>query len=329
MTELTPGAEHDTAKRAEHEAVSGRNVTALDMARVALSDEHPTYLERADLVVGHLDAGGTEIVLQRHGKYIKDKEDPNSGSLTEEAVRLETESAVRYFNELLDALTPEERNETYVLFVASDTGYADGGRRSYETVTIAEEVARTILVEKGVSSANILNISHKLEGQGSPRPMTQLREPQLFGESPDFVKYMRDKYGDLGKEFWIAFEEDVEKETRLSMGAEGPDEIADRMKKAVKILTRYASLFHMEKPNSRLVIWAGTHYDTISPFVKRDVLRKDKAAAVFVDYGGGVTIDIDSNNTAIVNINSEQRALDLENETPSPKSSHTETSIFL
>lgn len=285
---------------------SGRDVTSLDVEEAAHSTELPMKLDRANLVPGHIAAGGTEIILQRHGQYVRDREHPDVGSLTEKAVQTETESAAHYFTELFDRLTREELEKTYILFVSSDTAYANGGKRSYETVSIAQKVAETLLAEKGVSPAQILNISHTLISQGSPRPMAQLREPRVFDESPDFVEFMKDKYGDLGTEFWVAFEEDVEREARLEMGAEGPDEIADRMKIAIKVLARYASLFHASNPDSRLVIWAGTHYDTISPFVKRDVLHRDKSTAVLVDYGGGITIDIDNDRVATTTVNDQR-----------------------
>lgn len=311
MPEQAPPTNEHSRQFIVNEVVSGRNVTSLDIAQVALSAERPVKLDRANLVPGKIRANETEIVLQRHGQYVRDREEPKVGSLTEEAVQIETESAANYFTELFDTLAEEELENTYILFVSSDTQYAGGGKRSYETVTIAQKVAETIFNEKGVSHANILNNSHKLQAQGSPRPMALLREPQVFDKSPEFAEFMKGKYGDLGKDFWIAFEEDVEKETRLTMGAEGPDEIADRMKISIKVLTRYAAFFHTSKPDSRLIIWAGTHHDTISPFVKRDVLHKDKTAAVLVDYGGGVTIDIDSNKAATVNVDNQQYPINL------------------
>lgn len=293
------------------EVVSGRNVNLLDITQAVYSTECLVKLNRANLVPGHIKVNETEIVLQRHGQYIRDREEPNVGSLTEEAIQAETESAASYFTELFNTLPEEELKNTYILFVSSDTKYANGGKRSYETVSIAQKVAETFLDEKGVSQANILNNSHRLKAQGSPRPMAQLREPQVFDESPNFIEFMKGKYGDLGKDFWIAFEEDVEKEARLSMGAEGPDEIANRMKIAIRVLARYSSLFHVSKPDSRLIIWAGTHYDTISPFVKRDVLHREKTSAVLVDYGGGITIDINDNKGAIANVDEQQYPIDL------------------
>ncbi len=46
------------------------------------------------------------------------------------------------------------------------------------------------------------------------------------------------------------------------------------------------------------MIWGATHYDTISPYVKRDLFEVGKETQLMVDYGGGITIDIDANGTA-------------------------------
>jgi hypothetical protein len=76
------------------------------------------------------------------------------------------------------------------------------------------------------------------------------------------------------------------------MNAEGPDEIANRMKSAVNALARYSQAYHEKHPGRRLVIWATTHYDTISPYVKREVLRTGKDAQLEVSYGAGILINL-------------------------------------
>lgn len=247
--------------------------------------------------------GKTEIILQRHGKYIRDKNDPKAGQLTEEAIQLETTNARIYFTELIAQVPESERHSIYVLFVSSDTVYANNGQRSYQTTEIAQQVARQLFREHNIPLENILNFTPDLEDK--PMVISELREPQMFEQTPDFVNYMIKKYGELGKDFWIAFEEDTEIDARISMGAEGPDEIANRLKYAVELLVNYSNSVHKENPDSRLVIWAGTHYDTISPFVKRDILRKEKRDPVLVDYGGGVVIDVDKSGKASVNVSGE------------------------
>lgn len=285
-----------------HEAQSGRNVS------VEGHEQSPekVILDREAIRPNPVELGGTEIVLQRHGKYIRDRADSEAGKLTPDAIQLETQTAEKYFSELITQTPEDERDSLNILFVSSDTSYANNGRRSYQTTEIAQQVAEQLFQENGIHLLSILNISPTSKNFGDPVEMQTLREPQMFEKSPDFVSLMREKYGDLGMDFWVAFEEDMEREARLEMGAEGPDEIADRMNAALRVLARYSQAFHSQNPNCRLIVWAGTHYDTISPFVKRDVLHQDKSSAVLVDYGGGLVIDIDNQGTATTSVASSQ-----------------------
>lgn len=285
-----------------HQAQSGRNVSVEGSEQ----SSEKVMLDREAIRPNPIERGGTEIVLQRHGKYIRDRADPEAGKLTPDAIQLETQTAEKYFSELITQTPEDERDSLNILFVSSDTSYANNGRRSYQTTEIAQQVAERLFQENGIHLLGILNISPNSTNHGNPVEMQTLREPKMLEKSPDFVSLMREKYGDLGMDFWVAFEEDTEREARLEMGAEGPDEIADRMNAALRVLTRYSQAFHSQNPSSRLVVWAGTHYDTISPFVKRDVLHQDKSTAVLVDYGGGLVVDINNQGTATTSVASSQ-----------------------
>ena len=60
----------------------------------------------------------------------------------------------------------------------------------------------------------------------------------------------------------------------------------------------YDLIMHNAKPGHRLVIWAATHYDTISPYVKREIFGMAKDTPLAVDYGAGITIDISRDGRA-------------------------------
>jgi hypothetical protein len=262
------------------------------------NSELPKRIERTDIEPKPIPVGATEIVLQRHGRYVRDVEDAQKGSLTEEAVELETQEAKSYFERFLGQLTDEEKQTVDVLVLASDTQYHYGGRRSYETGNIALDAAKSVFKDVGIAEENIHNTREVLVGDGQSRPMSKLREPQFIDNSPEFTDYLKEKYGDMTLDFWIAFEEDTESEMREELGAEGPDDIADRTNRATAILARYAQNYHRLNPGRRLVIWAATHYDTISPYVKRDIFGVGKEVPLQVDYGAGITIDIDTNGDA-------------------------------
>jgi hypothetical protein len=299
---------------------SGRTFQSAEaLAGLAQSSERslPTRIERTDLIPRTIESDGTEIVLQRHGRYERGTDGDRVGSLTEEAVATERQTAVDYFDQLLDQLPEGERSNIDVLFLASDTQYAGGGRRSLETAQLAQEAAVEVFARRGLPATNIVNLdpAHHIRGEGGPRPTGPLREPQMFDKSPDFVAFLKDKYGDLNTDFWIAFEEDREREARLAMGAEGPDEIAGRMARSVEVMARYASAYHAAKPGRRLVIWADTHYDTISPYVKREILGVGKETPLQVDYGAGVAIDIDRSGRAKTHIANQEYPVRVTRET--------------
>jgi len=266
------------------------------MEREKIKLEFPDIIEKGDIEPHLPEIGGTEIVLQRHGKYERSTDSPNVGSLTEEGVKEVYEIGQSFFKSLFEDASEEERKQIDVLIIASDTQYEGGGHRSMET---AEEIAKSLreqLEEFGLGEEQILNTSGRFSGEGDVRPAPKLREPQMFNNSPEFVKFLEKKYGEKGLDFWIAFEEDTEKETRNTMGAEGPDQIADRVKFMVDVMARYSRMYHKKNSGRRLIIWAATHYDTISPYVKRDVFGLDKEAILRVDYGAGISIDLDQKN---------------------------------
>jgi len=290
MSEKLAGhAVDDTGDNSEDEIANSIN-----------NPEVPNSLIRADLSPRELAIGDTEIVFQRHGKYQRDENSPERGSLTEEAQLDERNSALEFFRQQIESIPINERGNFFLLVLASDTHYlgdSDAGMRSTETANLVLDAAKEILSEYGLSENQILNHSTDIKGDGEARPTPILREPKIFDESPDFVDFLKDKYeksteyGD-GSMFWQAFEGDWENEKRQEMGAEGPDEMADRLQKSLDILSRYSKFFHYKHPESRLVIWATSHYDTISPYAKRELLGLDKDTFLGVDYGSGIAIKV-------------------------------------
>lgn len=255
----------------------------------------PGQIEKSDINPNPPEVGGTKIVLQRHGNYERSQNSSDIGSLTQEGVEDTYALGKDFLGELFNSIPEKERKDVDLLVVASDTQYEGRGRRSMET---AEQVIRAIneeLEARGLEESQLLNNAGNLRGNGGPRPMHRLREPQMLDNSPEFLEFLKEKYGDRSLDFWIAFEEDKEKGVREEMGAEGPDDITDRTKFVVKALTRYSNYYHAKHPNKRLIIWAATHYDTISPYVKREILGTGKEKLLGVNYGAGISINLDKN----------------------------------
>lgn len=259
-------------------------------------------VEKEDIKVPHLESGETTIVFQRHEEYDRDRKSDNAGSLFPEAADAARERYNEYFRELFSQDTD---SETMLFFVSSDTQYAGKGRRSLETGQLAQDAAAVVLEEMGIDpSERIININPNFntwrsdETDQDIRPDRHIVEPDIFN-TPQYVEFLRDKYGskegDPGKgisqKAWAMHEEDADAEVREEMGAEGVYDVIDRTKKSLRHLSRYASLFHKSNPDKKLLVWASSHYDTISPLVK-DATGADFGEYLPVDYGGGVLIEL-------------------------------------
>lgn len=261
----------------------------------------PERITKEDIQLKPPLPGGTAIIVQRHGAFIREKTDERAGSLTQDAAEESKEQGAKVFGDMLSALTPEEQQQVDLLILGSDTKYRNAGQRSMETANFELEGIESVLIAHGlVPDEHILNVTRKLRTNGRVRPMSKLREPNMFTKVPEFEKFLLDKYGD---KFWEAFEKDWEVETREQMGAEGPKDLGDRLAKAVGVLAVYARVYHSQNQGRRLVIWGVSHYDTISPYIKQYV-AKERQGYLPVDNGGGVVININpdgSANTVIEN----------------------------
>jgi len=172
-----------------------------------------------------------------------------------------------------------------------------------ETAQLALWAAVSVLEELGINpSERIINLH--LDFNTKPfdsmnldvRPDRHLIGPKFIEESPEYVQYMKDKYGDLdgygydlSTKAWGVHEDDGEAEKRKELGAEGVYEVLERVKRSISIYARYARMFHSKHSDKKLLIWATSHYDTISPLVK-DTTDTDFSEFLDVEYGGGVVI---------------------------------------
>jgi hypothetical protein len=234
----------------------------------------------------------TVFILQRNGKDNRDsKSELEMGALipgSAEQIRFETEASLK---QALESLEPEERKQVDFLVIAADTELETPMEDVRSTHKRAVETAERVLagIEMSIQEHD-LDRSQLLNKRGLPIELSsgRLRDLRMFEDTPEFVKFLKDKYG-TGMEFWQAYEDDVEKETREKMGAEGPDEIAKRIDSYLKVLANAMKFYHVKHPNRRVMIWVETHYDTLSPFFKSKTGMK-KTDDLPVDHGAGVAI---------------------------------------
>ena len=138
---------------------------------------------------------------------------------------------------------------------------------------------------------------------GRPVVTSMLQDLRVFNHTPTSRKFVEELqketcFSKNPKAFWAAYEEG--KHTTLRPDdVEGPNDIADRMFAAVHELlffaqTHYRTALQQHSSPRRLVIWVVSHYDSISPFLKKYVLGVPPESAFWgIDYGAGITITVD------------------------------------
>jgi hypothetical protein len=265
-------------------------------------------IEKEDIILPELATGETSLVFQRHGKYDRNRGSETVGSITPES----TEEMYDYDKKTFDKLF--KQSDVYVLFVSSDTQYAGKGFRSLETAEVAQQAAKDSLESHGLDpNERIINfnpafsVARHEETNQDIRPLAGIREPQIFNPRDEsYIQHLQEKYGyadedaktGISPKGWAFHEFDGEQDAREATDAESEDDLIKRTKKTLAILERYAHVWHANNPDKRLVIWAASHYDTISPLVKEvnGLLRDEEGKLVDVyqgvDYGGGVVINI-------------------------------------
>jgi len=232
--------------------------------------------------------GGTVIIMQRHGNY-----DRETGHLTTEGRAETLERSHEIIQEMIEKVPEDERKYISLLVVASPT-VKNEGQRSMETASAVIETAQNIFEEYNIPKDNIMT--------ETPRPTQDIEEPRIFEGDTTYWKFLVEKYGKGTREFWKAYEEDVHEEERKKMGAEGPVDMSDRFAHFTNVLGRYAHLYHTNHRGepSRLIIWSVSHYDTITTYFKNHVAGIDQKEYVPVDYDGGVSLVIDSEDKASI-----------------------------
>lgn len=260
-----------------------------------------------DSITPQVSHNETQIILQRHCDYDKEQ-----GKLIEDSIGIQEQVVTNFLNQLKQQLTPEELQNTYFLFSASNTTSKGNLKRAMETTKLAMELVKHFFINNNIPISHIANYDDNSNYNAKVHEDKHLSEPKMFTDATGYFQYLKEKHGGINKEFWIDFEGDLSLEKRKELNAEGPDEIVNRAIRYIRVLERYSSFFHKKNPNSRLIIWNGTHYDIISPFVKQKVLNYDKTDIVKVENCGGVSIVLDEQGTPTINVNGTTYPIDLQ-----------------
>lgn len=236
----------------------------------------------------------TQIILQRHCSY-----DKANGNLLDDS-KVYQEKLVLQF---LQDLEKQNLDHIYFLFVASDTVNPNSEQqRCVDTTNIAMNLIQSFLKSKGISKSHIINLNKSLNYDNQVKQTKNFSEPKMFVDQTGYLEFLKEKNNGMNEQFWIDFEEDRYRSEREDLNAEGPDEIVDRGIYYIKAIQRFSDYFHIKKPNSKLIVWCGTHYDLISPLAKQVIFGYDKSDIIHVDYCGGISFVIDKTNI-VANVN--------------------------
>ncbi len=249
-------------------------------------------------IVPMISRNQTQLIFQRHCDY-----DRENGGLIPESVEKQKAIIQSFIEHLKNSFRIEDLQDTYFLFTSSNTISDNDFKRCIETTNIAMELIKQFFKEQNISTSHIINLNEETNYNGKIHESRQLIEPKMLLDKTGYYEYLTQKHGGMNIDFWTDFEEDLSKEKREELGAEGPDQIVERAVHYIQILQRYATYFHKKYPNSRLVIWNGTHYDLISPLVKQRILHFEKSFWLKVDYCGGISLVIDELNRIIASVN--------------------------
>lgn len=224
------------------------------------------------------------IVLRRHSAYTGGfpvagignatlKEQETLGHLTPEgiaAARIQTRERIRVMGDVSGKNFLLSHSPTYWL---DDPKL---GQRAKETAGIIyEEIERA----GGIVVDNRLDF--------------RLGEALMF-QTP-FAKFLRDQFdGKQDARFWDAFERDIFYAKRLRYGAEGPSDIAVRIRLAVK---NAVEILRFNEENI-FCVWMVTHGDCIKPF---GMALGAPQADIDGNYNGGFVISC-INKLAIAHI---------------------------
>lgn len=268
------------------------------------------------------DRDGTLITLQVNARDIRDPESSDLGVLKPEAKVQAQVIAENFFTSAFEAMTPEERRQVDIIVFASNarlttpSGLDSQQQRGVQTGDAVLGGIRTAMEEFDIGERQLINNISSVGGGAFE--VSDLIDLEILNGDNVYMKYLKGKYmpegtaGDLSlnsgtglspvseEALWVAYETDApeDRAKRLELGAEGPEDIADRVNKFVKTIERYAEEYHRLNPGRRVMVWAVGHYDNISPFLKKYVLDKPMDTYLGVEKNAGVSIGVDAEGIA-------------------------------
>ncbi|OGK43667.1 hypothetical protein A2957_02865 [Candidatus Roizmanbacteria bacterium RIFCSPLOWO2_01_FULL_38_11] len=272
-----------------------------EVKKITLEDLHPVVPEK----------DGTVIVVMRNAKDDRSDATTDLGALKPEAAEATYRNALAFFEGIVNGVPETERGSLDFLIVASDATLTtpliqSEHKRAVETADQIMRALNETMTKYSLSKEQLLNKSEKPIELKSGR----ITDVRMMEESPEFVAWLKARhtakdgtfteFGPNG--FWAEYEIDgPEIQTkRREMRVEGPKEIAHRVNGYVATHANSMQYYHDTHPGRRVVTFVVGHYDSISPWLKRYVVKEDFpdfTQELPVTQGAGVVLNIKPRST--------------------------------
>ena len=257
-----------------------------------------------------------KIILQRHGDFYdqfpgdpefeKLKKERKLGLLTEKGIKETQKVTKEKLSEILESGEPSD-----IVFLYSPTewlgwesesewkkGYGSRGKHTTKVIldTIGSEIKRrTKLGEEIKDKVRITGIGYQ----------DKLRELDIFYiyNAPNPRAYIEALRKRFGKEDWWEKYYNIAKDIepiRKETGAEGPEDLSNRIESLVKAASLYGEKVKKETPDRNLIIWIVTHREMIRSYLQHGIKVAERDIKDYEPYHNeGIDINIMSNGEIV------------------------------
>jgi hypothetical protein len=263
-----------------------------------------------DLAIPKLLDGESAVIIQRNAHITKsDKE--LSEKAAAEAKSVAHDTLLTY----LQSLTSDEQKGVDVVVVGSDPWIgihgADHPESQRSLLTAKEALAgiKTAMKSLDLDEKQLINTT-AVRGRGVVE-VSEIKPFQKLNDWPELYEFYKDKAAETGKDLEALFDYEAYKDEREHLGVEGHHELATRIEHFMSF-SRGSANYHEHHKKRRLIFWAVTHFDTITPYLARILAHPaEHSMLVPVDYLGGIVLHISTDQTATVIVGGQKLSTNL------------------
>ncbi|MFA5987541.1 MAG: hypothetical protein WC797_02740 [Candidatus Paceibacterota bacterium] len=245
-----------------------------------------------DLSLRLPEIGGSLVVLQR-----------NAGADSGGRARSFAKETI---SELLKSLGESDRTSVDFLVVGSDPRIGVENEAHPESL-VSLQTAQEVLdgVREAFHSFNLDDkqlLNNTAVPGGKIVEISEIKGWLPVKDSPELMEFLVGKAQQTGEDVAMLYETDAYKEERERLGVEGAKDIAARVENFLSF-SRGSTNYHAKHNNRRLIFWAVTHFDTITPYLRNILAHPAECSDIIsVDHLGGVVINIKNDHTATVTV---------------------------